>query len=109
MAAESSCRWDNRNERTGAAGLFGIMPGRSADPQKLPLAKLMDPRTNVNLGARHLSNLLTLCGSFAGAAHVYHGKDGKCRNWRTDKHVAKLLTWERAFWRWMRNQRTPRS
>jgi hypothetical protein len=104
MAAESHCRPDAVNVTTGALGLFQIMPGRSADPDHLDAGELLDPTTNVHLGVRHLSRLLTLCGSFAGAIHLNHSKDGKCRNWRTDKLVGEILRKERAFWRWLRTQ-----
>lgn len=104
MAAESHCQADAMNVTTGAIGLFQIMPGRSADPDHLDAGELLDPETNVHLGARHLSELLTLCGSFAGAIHLNHSKDGHCRNWRTDKLVAEILRRERAFWRWLRSQ-----
>jgi len=104
MAAESTCRSDAVNVTTGARGLFQIMPGRSADPDRLEADKLLDPTTNVHLGARHLSNLLTLCGSFVGAIHVNHSKDGRCGNWRTDKLVGEILRRERVFWRWLRGK-----
>jgi hypothetical protein len=104
MFAESGCHAGRVNATTGAAGLYGIMPGRSADPDHLEAAELMDPAINAHLGARHLSGLITLCGSFPAGLHLYHSKDGKCRNWRWDKHVAKLLRLERAFWRWLARQ-----
>jgi hypothetical protein len=101
MAAESRCKADAINVTSGAAGLFGIIPGRSADPDHLDAGELLDPATNAHLGAAHLARMVQLCGSFAGALHLYHSRDGRCRNWSTDKHVAKLLRMERAFWRWM--------
>lgn len=109
MAAESSCRTDAVNVTTGATGLFGILPGRSADPDHLERDELLDPATNARLGARHLARLLSICGAFGPALHLYHSRDGKCRNWRTDSHVARLLTWERAFWRWLRGGEARRS
>ena len=104
VAAESSCRGDKVNAATGALGLIGIVPGKSADPDHLEPAALLDPATNLHLGVRHLEHLLSLCGSFAGALHVYHSKDGKCRNWRIDNHVLRLLEKERAFWHWLRDR-----
>jgi hypothetical protein len=101
---ESGCHPDRVNLTTGAVGLLGIMPGRSADPDRLEAAQLLDPATNLHLGASHMLRLISLCGSFAGAAHVYHSKDGKCRNWRGDAYVARLLRMERDFLRWLRGE-----
>lgn len=109
MFAESGCHADRVNAATGAAGLFGIMPGRSADPDHLEAAELLDPATNVHLGARHLANLINLCGSFPAGLHLYHSKDGRCRNWKTDSHVARLLRMEHSFWTWVRRMNERRS
>jgi len=97
------CQENAVNVTTHAAGLFGILPTGSANPAHLEPAELLDAETNTDLGAAHLANLLRLCGTFAGALHVYHSKDGKCRNWRTDSHVKRVLGIERALIRWLRS------
>lgn len=98
------CREDAVNASTGAAGLFGILPTGSANPRHLPPGELLDPETSADLGAAHLAGLLRICGTFAGALHLYHSRDGKCRNWRTDGHVRKILEAERALRRWLARQ-----
>jgi hypothetical protein len=98
------CREDAVNASTGAAGLFGILPTGSANLRHLSQADLVDPETSADLGAAHLARLLRICGAFAGALHLYHSRDGKCRNWRTDDHVRKILDAERALRRWLARQ-----
>ena len=96
------CREDAINTTTGAAGLFGILPTGSANPAHLPPARLLDADTNADLGAAHLARLLAICGTFAGSLHLYHSRDGKCRNWRTDDHVKQTLGMLAALRRWLR-------
>ena len=102
MKSENTrCREDAVNITTHAAGLFGILPTGSANPAHLAPAKLLDADTSTDLGAAHLARLLQICGTFAGALHLYHSKDGKCQNWRSDSHVKRVLGMERALLRWL--------
>jgi hypothetical protein len=73
-SAESSCHARAVNRRTGAVGLMQILPQGSANPDHLTTAQLLDPKTNVDLGAAHLARLLELCGGLGGAFSIYHGK-----------------------------------
>jgi hypothetical protein len=90
IRTESTCGTDLVNERSGALGHIQVMPGRSADPNRLPRARLLDPATNLDLGARHLRRCVDLCGSLAGGLSVFHGKK-KCKEWRGDKYVKRVL------------------
>ena len=88
---ESSCGDNPRNRVTGALGVLQVIPGRSADPDHLEAAELLDPATSIELGARHLRKCVDLCGSLAGGLHVFHGGK-RCREWRGDGYVAKVLS-----------------
>ena len=90
MVPESSCGVKLVNVRTGALGLLQVMPGRSADPDHLERDELLDPETNVRLGARHLRRCLNLCGTLPAGLHVFHGGK-KCREWRGDRYVKRVL------------------
>lgn len=92
--AESGCHTWAVNRRTGAAGATQILPTGNANPKHLTTVELLDPATNINLGARHLARCLTLCGALGPALAVYHGRK-KCR---TDEHARKLVRrFEHAF------------
>ena len=90
MHAESNCRM-KVNRRTWAIGLFQITENGSANPDHLTRAQLMGVPENINLGARHLSGLLAMCGTLGGAVHVYHG-NRTCSGWRHDKYARKVLS-----------------
>jgi soluble lytic murein transglycosylase-like protein len=105
VGAESGCRPEALNKKTGARGLGQILPGGSADR---PGANLLDPATNLDLTARHLASLMVLCGNLGGAVHVYHGYR-KCRGWRKDAHAVKVVAWVGRFWSEMRRRREPRA
>lgn len=90
MVPESSCGKNLVNVRTGALGLLQVMPGRSADPDHLERDELLDPETNVRLGARHLRKCINLCGTLTAGLHIFHGGK-KCREWRGDKYVKRVL------------------
>jgi hypothetical protein len=77
VAAESTCRPDAINRRTGAVGLGQIIPGRSAAP-RLTRAELLEPRTNLAATARHLARCWLLCG-VPGAAVAVYGGQRQCR------------------------------
>lgn len=88
---ESTCDPTAVNRRTGAVGLMQIMPGASADVDHIGDAnELMDPATNIELGARHLRRWWTACGSLAGGLAVFHGRQ-KCSQHRGDRYVARVL------------------
>ena len=94
VQAESGCRVNAVNRRTGAAGLTQILPTGNANPGHLDASELLDVETNINLGARHLARCMTLCGSLVGGLTVYHGKK-RCR---PDAHARKLMwRFEHAF------------
>jgi len=105
ISNESHCDTMAVNHRSGALGLGQILPGRSAD---LPGRYLLDPADNLYLTARHLSGLLLLCGSLAGAVHVYHGHR-KCSGWRRDWYAKRVAGDVERIWREMRRQREGRS
>jgi hypothetical protein len=95
ISNESHCDAAAVNPRSGAMGLGQIMPGLSADQ---PGRYLLDPRDNLYLTARHLAKLLMLCGSLAGAVHVYHGYK-RCSGWRRDWYAKRVAADERRFWK----------
>jgi soluble lytic murein transglycosylase-like protein len=81
VAAESGCRPRAYNRRSKAVGLGQLIAGKSA-AIGYTTAQLFDPWINLDLSAQHLKRLLLLCGTFAGAVAVYHGRR-HCRpdNW----------------------------
>jgi len=87
---ESSCDPSAVNRRTGSIGWLQILPGRSADPDRLEADELSDPEINVPLGARHLRACMNLCGSLPAGLHVFHGGK-KCREWRGDRYVRRVI------------------
>lgn len=105
---ESTCDPSAVNRRTGAIGWLQIMPGRSADPDQLEADELSDPVINVPLGARHLRACMNLCGSLPAGLHVFHGGK-KCREWRGDRYVRKVLSLVAGARRWIAQRGEPRS
>ena len=103
MWSESHCREDAVNARTGTIGLTQILATGSANPAHLEPDELSAPETNLDLGAAHLARLLRLCGSFGAALAVFHGRRF-CSSWRSDRHVLRILSMERALMRWLRTQ-----
>jgi|WetSurMetagenome_2_1015567.scaffolds.fasta_scaffold02470_2 hypothetical protein len=73
---ESSCSPWAVNARTESYGALQVKVDGSANPRRLPPAELLDPLTNVRLGAEHLARLLRLCGSLGGALTLFHGRKG---------------------------------
>ncbi len=68
----------------GAKGLAQLMPKTAAEEGLPPGGDLSDPRTNANLGAKHLSRLLRIYGnkqSYAIAA--YNGGVSAVNRWNT--------------------------
>ena len=96
------------NPRTHAVGLTQILPTGSANPRHLSIEELKDPATNINLGARHLAGLLTMCGSLGSAVHVYHGHK-TCGGWKHDRHARKVLGIVAHLWAEMRKRSYPTS
>jgi hypothetical protein len=89
ILAESSCEANKVNKHTRCYGLTGIKIDGSANYQHREPAELMDPETNVELGARHLARCLSICGSLGGALRVYHGNK-RCDGWREDTYVRRV-------------------
>lgn len=90
MKSESRCRRRAVNRRTKSYGLLQIKLKGSANPRHLPPAKLLDPATNLHLGARHFNRCKKLCKTNGGAIRVYHGYK-KCTGWKRDLHVQRVL------------------
>ena len=95
VAAESTCDPRACNRRSGATGLLGILPSGDANPDHLTAVALQDPATNLDLGAKKLAGLISLCGGLAQAITLYHGggkksADGRVRC-QVDDHARKLL------------------
>jgi soluble lytic murein transglycosylase-like protein len=97
------CREDAVNPRTGAVGLTQILPSGSANRAHLTPDELKGPATNLDLGAAHLARWLRICGSFAGALGVYHGRK-HCSDGKSDEHVIGILAKWRELRRWLARQ-----
>jgi hypothetical protein len=99
MKAESNCRSNRVNKRTGAIGLVQILYKGSANPlrrgRRYTKRQLRNPYINLTLGARHLNRYIHVCGCLGGAIHIYHGFK-KCSGWRRDEHVQKVLRFYRS-------------
>lgn len=105
MYAESTCGTRLVNRRTGTLGLLQILPSGSANPDHLEADELLDPATNLRLGARHLRRMVNLCGALGPALSIYHGRT----HCRTDSHarrVLALIDWARAKLRTLRGKRS---
>ena len=96
MHAESACKEGVENKRTGALGLFQILPGGTANPDLLTHEQILKPETNIDIGAAALARLLGICGSLSQAFTLYHGGGKKDPNTgrtkcQTDAHARKLM------------------
>jgi hypothetical protein len=100
---ESTCDPSAVNRRTGALGWLQVLPGRSADPDHLETDELVDPAVNIGLGARHLRRCIDLCGTLPAGLHVFHGGK-KCREWRGDRYVKRVLGYVAQARRWLARQ-----
>ena len=100
---ESTCDPSAVNRRTGALGWLQVLPGRSADPDHLDADELADPAVNIGLGARHLRRCIDLCGTLPAGLHVFHGGK-KCKEWRGDRYVKRVLGYVAQVRRWLAMQ-----
>lgn len=73
---ESRCSPWAVNIRTESYGALQVKVDGSANRGHLSPAELLDPATNVRLGAEHLARLRLRCGSLGGAITLYHGRRG---------------------------------
>ena len=88
MRAESAF-FDQARSTAGAVGLMQVLPSTGrlvAKDLGMPLAadvKLYDPKTNIALGSRYLSQMLArFNGNLAMAAAAYNAGPGKVERWR---------------------------
>jgi soluble lytic murein transglycosylase-like protein len=79
VAAESNCKANRVNKRSGAVGLGQILPKGSANRGDYTPLQLRDPDLNLYLTARHIAWCLTLCGDNALAAVAVYNGSKKCR------------------------------
>ena len=87
---EASCNAKAVNVTTKSFGAMGIKLDGSANVDHLEAGELMDPATNIDLGARHLRRWARTCGSLAGSLSIYHGRT-HCRHHRGDRYVGRVL------------------
>jgi hypothetical protein len=91
---ESSCGKKLVNLRSQSYGFIQIKIDGSANVDHLEADDLLDPATNLRLGAKHLKRMVSLCGSLAGGLTVYHGRKesyqgrGRCL---VDGYARKVL------------------
>jgi hypothetical protein len=95
LFAESTCRVDAINKRTGARGPGQILPNGSA-ALDFSVAEITDPWLNVLLTSGHLMKCKRLCGTWRGAVRVYHGH-ARCsgKSGHADKVIRIWKTLER--------------
>lgn len=98
--AESTCRADAVNKRTGAIGLgqlllTGAGAGYTAN-------ELRDPWLNALLSARYLAKWRKRCGSWRGAVAIYHGR-GLCS--AKSRHADRVIR----IWKQIERMEEPRS
>ena len=99
--AESSCNPNAVHRRTGAVGLFQILPAGSAS-LGYTAEELKEPNLNSCLAATYLATWHRRCGSWRGAVEVYGGRQHcKVRS----KQGAKII----AIWQRLEREETPRS
>lgn len=85
--AESTCRADAVNKRTGAIGLTQLLStGAGAGYTR---EELLDPFTNATVGAKHLKYWRRRCGDWRGAVEIFGArKNCKVRSEQGAKIVA---------------------
>jgi soluble lytic murein transglycosylase-like protein len=89
VAAESHCRLNAVNKRSGAIGLGQILHSGSANRGRYTVEQLRDPDLNLYLTARHLAWCLRLCKHRAAAAvAVYNGRS-VCRSTEWSRWVVR--------------------
>jgi len=103
MHVESRCQ-AHAVSRCGAIGLLQVLPyGPAANG--LPRARLRDPRTNIETGARWLSMMTTWCGGLREGLGAYNS--GKCH--RSKGFARRVLATERRIWLEMARRREMRT
>lgn len=84
MRQESMFR-EQAVSRSGARGLMQIMPRTGswlAGKMKIRNPNLMDPDTNINMGAKFFADLVRTQGDFRWASIAYNGGPGNLRKWK---------------------------
>ena len=84
MRQESMFR-EQAISRSGARGLMQIMPRTGswlAGKMNIDNPNLMDPETNINMGAKFFSDLVRSQGDFRWAAIAYNGGPGNLSKWK---------------------------
>ncbi|MEQ9367305.1 MAG: lytic transglycosylase domain-containing protein, partial [Leptospirales bacterium] len=84
MRQESMFR-EQAISRSGARGLMQIMPRTGAwlaGKMDIRNPNLMDPDTNINMGAKFFADLVRTQGDFRWASIAYNGGPGNLRKWK---------------------------
>lgn len=85
------CTPTAKNLATHSYGLMGIKLDGSANVDHLEAYELMDPATNIELGARHLARWLRACGAIVPALAIYHGGAKRCSEGKRDSYAKRVM------------------
>jgi len=95
--AESGFDPDQRSQ-AGAVGLMQLMPETAAELAEatgagaVDAARLTDPSLNIDLGARHLADLVARFGDVRTAVAAYNAGAGRVEAWLAEEGVSAVGT-----------------